>query len=136
MPSTSALLGAPVTATVPVTERLVFVPRDRKCPMFRGRSGIALSEWLEEVQTCMRAHRLSTSDQAFFLFDHLQGEARVLCNPAGGFFSRKQQGEFSIALMSLMEKVKQRVPSDMPNPEALLRDQFVKRVLDSAFRHG
>lgn len=67
--------GLPVTRA-PTTERLVFVPRDRKCPMFRGRSGIGLTEWIEEVQACMRARHLSTSDQAFFLFDHLEGEAR------------------------------------------------------------
>lgn len=78
--------AAPLTATVPPSnpsnasapsvDRLVFVPRDRKCPMFRGRSGIGLSEWIEEVQACMRARRLAISDQAFFLFDHLEGEAR------------------------------------------------------------
>lgn len=31
---------------------------------------------MEEVQACMRARHLSQSDQAFFLFDHLEGEAR------------------------------------------------------------
>lgn len=67
---------APLTASNPVADRLVFVPRDRKCPMFRGKSGLGLNEWLEEVQACMRARHLSASDQAFFLFDHLEGEAR------------------------------------------------------------
>lgn len=57
-------------------ERLIFVPRDRKCPIFRGRTGIGLSEWVEEVQASMRARHLSRSDQAFFLFDHLEGEAK------------------------------------------------------------
>ncbi|KAK0150770.1 hypothetical protein N1851_008113 [Merluccius polli] len=67
---------APVTTRNPIAERLVFVPRDRKCPMFRGKSGMGLTEWLEEVQACMRARHLSTSEQAFFLVDHLEGEAR------------------------------------------------------------
>lgn len=67
----------PVTpADVPIVERLVYVPRDRKCPMFRGRTGIGLAEWLEEAQACMRMRHLNASDQAFFLFDHLEGEAR------------------------------------------------------------
>lgn len=44
--------------------------------MFRGKSGIGLTEWLEEARACMRARHLSTLDQAFFLFDHLEGEAR------------------------------------------------------------
>jgi len=55
---------------------LATVPRDRKFPIFRGRAGIGLSEWMEEVQASMRARHLSQSDQAFFLFDHLEGEAR------------------------------------------------------------
>ena len=72
-PSTSS--SAP-TASVPVAEMLVLVPRDRKCPMFRGRSGIALVEWIEEVQACMTACHLSLADKAYLLFDHLEGEAR------------------------------------------------------------
>lgn len=76
-PSTSAVpFTAPPSVNAPLMERLVFVPRDRKCPMFRGRKGIGLAEWLEEVQACMRARHLSEADQAFFLFDHLEGEAR------------------------------------------------------------
>nr|XP_046232119.1 uncharacterized protein LOC124052199 [Scatophagus argus]XP_046232120.1 uncharacterized protein LOC124052199 [Scatophagus argus] len=82
VPGSSIASSAPVPSTVsstlgaPLTERLIFVPRDRKCPIFRGKSGIGLTEWLEEVQACMRARHLSVPDQAFFLFDHLEGEAR------------------------------------------------------------
>ncbi|KAL0186022.1 hypothetical protein M9458_017692, partial [Cirrhinus mrigala] len=47
-----------------------------KCPKFNGRSGIGINEWIEEAQACIRARYLSVSDQAFFLFDHLEGEAR------------------------------------------------------------
>ncbi|KAL2098387.1 hypothetical protein ACEWY4_007594 [Coilia grayii] len=70
LPASSADLGAAAT------ERLVFVPRDRKCPMFTGKSGIKVSDWIEEAESCMRARHLSAKDQAFFLFDHLEGEAR------------------------------------------------------------
>lgn len=170
LPGPSAPPPTPVPPAAPVTERLVFVPRDRKCPMFRGRSGIGLDEWIEEVNACMRARRLSTTDQAFFLFDHLEGEARdeikfrssaergdpdkVIaalqelygCSESyvalqEAFFSRRQQEgetlqEFSLALMSRMEAVKQRVPSEMLNAEVLLRDQFVEHVLDGALRRG
>ncbi|XP_058497498.1 uncharacterized protein LOC131467514 isoform X1 [Solea solea] len=59
-----------------VTERLVVVPRDRRCPMFNGRTGIVIAEWTEEIQACMRVRHLSVIDQAFFIFDHLEGEAR------------------------------------------------------------
>lgn len=168
-PPTSAVPPtAPPIVSAPVAERLVFVPRDRKCPVFRGKTGIGLAEWIEEVQACMRLRHLSTSDQAFFLFDHLEGEAReeikfrpisergdpakiisVLQELYGccdsyvalqeAFFSRRQQEgetllEFSLALMSLMASVKQRAPSDMPNAECLLRDQFVEHVIDSSLR--
>ena len=37
-------LPVPSASTTLVTERLVLVPRDRKCPVFRGRSGIGLEE--------------------------------------------------------------------------------------------
>lgn len=59
-----------------LVDRFVFVPRDRKCPKFSGTSGIGIEEWVDEAQACMRARCLSLADQAFFLFDHLEGEAR------------------------------------------------------------
>lgn len=149
-------------------DRLLFVPRDRKCPMFRGRMGIGLNEWLEEAQACTRARHLSSADEAFFLFDHLEGEAReeikyrsaeergdptkitaILQDLYGcsesyvalqeAFFSRRQQEgesllEYSLALMSLMGKVKARAPNNIVNSEILLRDQFVEQVLDGNLR--
>lgn len=161
-------LPAPSTTSAPVTERLILVPRDRRCPVFRGKSGLGLEEWYEEVQACMRARHLSTSDQAFFLFDHLEGEAReeikyrssmersdpakiiaVLRELYGctdsyvalqeAFFSRRQQEgetlqEFSLALMSLMASVRQCAPSEVPNADVLLRDQFVENVIDGSLR--
>lgn len=72
--------GHPSTASpatfAPQRERLVVVPRERKCPSFRGRTGISLGEWLEEVQACTRSRQLTEVEQALFLFDHLDGEAR------------------------------------------------------------
>lgn len=74
--TSSAQPVAPSIPVPPVAEGLIFVPRDKKCPIFRGWSGISLGEWVEEVQACVRARRLSRSDQAFFLFDHLESEAK------------------------------------------------------------
>jgi len=71
-PSTSRAAEGIGTAT----ERLVLIPRDRKCPMFRGNSGMNIDEWVEEARACMRARHLTPVDQAFFLVDHLEGEAR------------------------------------------------------------
>ena len=159
---------APAPGPINQTERLVVIPRDRKCPMFNGRTGIGIVEWAEEVQACMRARHLSAADQAFFIFDHLEGEAKeeIRYRPSverGGavkvvsilkelyglsqsyvtlqqaFFSRQQQEgeslqEFSLALMALMEQVRQCAPDGVPNGEVLLRDQFIEHVLDSALR--
>lgn len=58
------------------TERLVFIPREKRCPTFRGSLGIGIDEWEEEAQACMRVRHLSTADQAFFLYDHLEGDAK------------------------------------------------------------
>lgn len=150
------------------SERFVFVPRDRKCPRFNGRSGIGINEWIEEAQACIRARHLSIGEQAFFLFDHLEGEARdeiryrsevergdpekifsalrevFGCSQSHvalqeAFFSRRQlEGEslleFSLALMGLMEKVKQQFPGAVLNAPILLRDQFVEHVVDNALR--
>ncbi|XP_073715645.1 uncharacterized protein [Misgurnus anguillicaudatus] len=149
-------------------ERFVFIPRERRCPKFNGRSGVSISEWVEEAEACMRLRQMSRLDQAFFLFDHLEGEAREeikyrpdseKCDPdkiifalrdlygcsesyvalQEVFFSRRQQEgetllEFSLALLSLLEKVKSRAPHVIPNADTVLRDQFVECVLDSALR--
>lgn len=157
--------GAPRVGAA-AAERWVVVPRDRRCPMFNGKTGIGITEWVEEIQACMRARHLFPADQAFFIFDHLEGEAReeikfrtsaersdpaivlaILQELYGcvqsyvtlqqAFFSRKQQDgetllEFSLALMALMEQVKQRAPDGLLNAEVLLRDQFVEHVMDSA----
>lgn len=60
-----------------VTEQLVVVPRGRRCPMFNGMTGISITEWIEETQSCIQAHHLSAAEQAFFLFDHLEGSAEI-----------------------------------------------------------
>ena len=177
--SRSSHAASEVAASLPVSqplsdtnggrsERLVFVPSVRKCPYFSGKSSVTINEWIEEAQTCMRARCLSTKDQAFFLIEHLEGEAReeIRYRPAveredpnkiiailrdlygcsrsyvalqEAFFCRKQQDgetlqEFSLALMGLMESVKQRAPTTMLNAEVLLRDQFTEHVLDNSLR--
>lgn len=132
------------------------------------RSGIGLEKWIEEAQACMKARHLSPFDQAYFLYDHLEGEAReeikyrstadrsdpakiiaVLRELYGCsdsyvalqevFFSRRQQDgktlqEFSLALMGLVSAVKQSAPSEMPNADVLLRDQFIENVIDGSLR--
>lgn len=163
----SASLNAPAPGPV-VTERLVVVPRDRRCPIFNGRSGVGINEWVEEVEACMRARHLTANDRALFIIDHLDGEPKqeIKFRPAAErqdpvrvlailkelygcqesyitlqqeFFARRQlEGEslqeFSLALMTLMERVKHQAPDGMPNAEVLLRDQFTEHVLDGSLR--
>nr|XP_055067488.1 uncharacterized protein LOC129448847 [Misgurnus anguillicaudatus]XP_055067489.1 uncharacterized protein LOC129448847 [Misgurnus anguillicaudatus]XP_055067490.1 uncharacterized protein LOC129448847 [Misgurnus anguillicaudatus]XP_055067491.1 uncharacterized protein LOC129448847 [Misgurnus anguillicaudatus] len=74
LPVAPPVMPQPSGANAP--ERLVFVPRERRCPKFNGKSGVSIDEWVEEAQACMRARYMGTSEQAFFLFDHLEGEAR------------------------------------------------------------
>ncbi len=71
-----SIMQQPTGASATLSERFVFVPRDRKCPNFSGRSDITINEWVEEDQACMQARHLSVADQAFLLFDHLEGEAQ------------------------------------------------------------
>lgn len=73
--TSSSALGHP-SVHVPITERLIYLPRDRKCPMFRGRTGVSIVEWVEEVQACIRSRHLSSAEKALFIYDHLEGEAR------------------------------------------------------------
>lgn len=64
----------PVSDATP--ERFLYVPRERKCPMFRGKGGMAILEWIEEVQASLRVRKLTALDQAYFIYDHLEGEAK------------------------------------------------------------
>lgn len=151
-----------------VVERFVFVPKDRRCPSFNGRSGIAIDEWVDEARACMRLRNMTPAEQAYFLYDHLEGEARdeikyrsiadksdpdkivsALREVYGcaesyitlqeTFFSRRQQEgetllEFSLALLSLFEKVKRQSPHAISNGDIVVRDQFVECVSDNALR--
>lgn len=57
-------------------ERLLYIPRERKCPMFSGNGGITIVDWIEEVRASMRARHLAPIDQAYFIYDHLGGSAK------------------------------------------------------------
>lgn len=77
-PGSSELPGPSGSAGLPgaAPERLLYIPRERKCPMFRGNVGIGVVEWVEEVRASMRARHLARIDQAYFIYDHLEGSAK------------------------------------------------------------
>lgn len=62
-------------STVPF-DRLLYIPRERKCPMFRGSVGMPVEDWVEEMEATLRTRRLQPVDQAYFIYDHLEGEAK------------------------------------------------------------
>ena len=66
----------PSTPSSMAPDRLLYVPRERKCPMFHGNIGIGIMDWVEEVRASMRARHLAPIDQAYFIYDHLEGEAK------------------------------------------------------------
>lgn len=102
-PGTSAASSdsaAPLpSSSAPVVERPFYIPRDRKCPMFRGRTGLSINEWVEEVQACMRARHLYRGDQALFIYDHLENEAREEIK----YRSREERGDPDQILAILQE---------------------------------
>ncbi|XP_041863601.1 uncharacterized protein LOC121653904 [Melanotaenia boesemani] len=57
-------------------ERLLYIPGKRKCPPFRGTSGIPVEDWVEEMRATLRTRQLNSVDQAYFIYDHLEGEAK------------------------------------------------------------
>lgn len=62
-----------------LTERLVCVPRERKCPRFSGKrsvDGISVEDWIEEARRSLSARPASLLEQALFVYDLLDGEAK------------------------------------------------------------
>lgn len=60
--------------------RYVYVPRERKYPRFSGSSGpecLPVEEWVEEACKCLQIRHMSSSEQAYFLYDLLDGDAKM-----------------------------------------------------------
>ncbi len=63
-----------------VTERYVYVPRERKCPRFSGKASqdsLGEEDWIEEVRSSLTLCHMSDTEQDFFVFDLLEGEAKA-----------------------------------------------------------
>lgn len=95
-------------------------------------------ETKEEIKHCSSADR-GDPVRVIAILQELYSCSQSYVALQEALFSRKQQEgetlqEFSLALMSLMERLKQSAPMPMLNAEFLLRDQFVEHVLDSALR--
>ena len=66
------------TRPTPV-ERLVCVPRERKCSRFSGKMSVdnmSVEDWIEEAKRSLAVRSMSKLEQALFLYDVLDGEAK------------------------------------------------------------
>lgn len=61
-------------SSFPIVERLVCIPRERKCPKFSDKSGTNVVEWLEEAWASIHVRHMSIADQALFIIYHLDPE--------------------------------------------------------------
>lgn len=61
------------------TDRYVFLPRERKCPRFSGKSSdtLTVEDWVEEMRRSLESRHMSTAEKALFIYDHLDGEAKT-----------------------------------------------------------
>ena len=60
-------------------ERYMYIPRERKCPRFSGKStdDLTVEDWVEEVRRSLESRHMSPAEQALFIYDHLDGEAKT-----------------------------------------------------------
>lgn len=73
-------VGARPSANIPVSERYVYVPRERKCPRFSGRRSIDLltvEDWVEEVRRSLIVRPVPVAEKVLFVYDLLDGEAKA-----------------------------------------------------------
>lgn len=66
--------AAPASVTRERPERYVYLPRKRKCPRFSGKSTDIL--FVEEARRSLEVCHMSRAEQALFLYDLLDGEAK------------------------------------------------------------
>ncbi|KAL2085708.1 hypothetical protein ACEWY4_019028 [Coilia grayii] len=77
--SDSAQVPSSNVAGVTPVERLVCVPRERKCPRFSGKMSVdnmSVQDWIEEASRSLAARPMPRLEQALFVYDLLDGEAK------------------------------------------------------------
>nr|XP_021323533.1 uncharacterized protein LOC101885583 [Danio rerio]XP_021323535.1 uncharacterized protein LOC101885583 [Danio rerio]XP_021323536.1 uncharacterized protein LOC101885583 [Danio rerio] len=59
--------------------RMLYVPRERKCPRFYGNmdSNLSIEDWIDEAKVCIEGRGWADKEKVVFLLDHLGGEARM-----------------------------------------------------------
>ena len=57
-------------------ERIVYLPKEKKCPVFNGGSSAAFYEWLDEINATLVYRSYNGAEKAAYFYEHLGGEAR------------------------------------------------------------
>lgn len=72
----SSAASSSVTTERP--EPYVYLPRERKCPRFSGKSAdpLPIEEWVEEARSSLAVRHMSRAEQALLLYDVLDEEAK------------------------------------------------------------
>lgn len=70
--------GAGIANVSHRSERYIYLPRERKCPRFSGKDTdtLPVEEWVEEARRSLEVRHMSRAEQALFLYDLLDGEAK------------------------------------------------------------
>ncbi|XP_049335118.1 uncharacterized protein LOC125802156 [Astyanax mexicanus] len=72
----SPAVSAPASNLVTSVE-VMYVPKDKKNVIFSGQPGtMPFHEWVDELQCSFNFRRYGAREQAAFLYDHLEGEAK------------------------------------------------------------
>lgn len=59
--------------------RFLYIPRERKAPRFSGNSAqdsLGIEDWVEEIKQCLSVRPMTETEQALFVYDLLDGEAK------------------------------------------------------------
>ena len=104
-PPPSSISGSPVPSgsagrPTAAPEHLLYMPGERKCPMFSGNVGMGIVEWVEEVRANMRFRHLAPIDQAYFTYDHFAGSAKDEIK-----YRPKQDREDPEKVLSILQEV-------------------------------
>lgn len=135
--------------------RYVFLTCEHKCPRFSGTMGmgcLGVEEWVEEACRWLNTKYMTPTEQALFLYNHLEGEAKskIRFHPSSDkndpeqilvmfletlvahnrIKKHRNTFTFSHSLMALMEVVKHKNPVDIPDSNKIIRDHFGEHVRD------
>ena len=65
------------TVVSPPPLEIVYLPKEKKCSMFSGKSGtLSYYDWLDDLESSVSFNRYKGRERAAYIYDHLEGEAR------------------------------------------------------------